>query len=250
MRLVWIACLLGLSLLACGGSSSVPAQTQPPPPPPPEFKLEIRGPGLVYAGEAASIVSAIRAVESPEPSIWSIEGPGVLALDRYGAQPASQGGGLYFIPPATVSGGGDTTTKVYYTTKDLYNGGTKKSPELVIQVKTLKIPMSFQAWAGTERTLGPSGKADDLGARVSPLPFPFSPQTSVTWKLVRTAPTVLDPGSLALIVIQNDDHGSWAVYTAPPTVTQDFDVTITATTHDPWFNLDPVLTWTIHVKKN
>ncbi len=228
MRLVWIACLLGLSLLACGGSSSVPAQTQPPPPPPPEFKLEIRGPGLVYAGEAASIVSAIRAVESPEPSIWSIEGPGVLALDRYGAQPASQGGGLYFIPPATVSGGGDTTTKV----------------------KTLKIPMSFQAWAGTERTLGPSGKADDLGARVSPLPFPFSPQTSVTWKLVRTAPTVLDPGSLALIVIQNDDHGSWAVYTAPPTVTQDFDVTITATTHDPWFNLDPVLTWTIHVKKN
>lgn len=249
MRLVWTPCLLGLSLLACGGSSSGPAQTQPPPPPPPEFKLEIRGPGLVYAGEAASIVSAIRAIESPEPTYWTVEGLGILALDRFGAQPASQGGGLYFIPPTTVPGGQDTTTKVYYTTKDLYNGGLKKSPELVIQVKTLKTPMSFQSWAGTERILGPSGKADDLGARVSPLPFTFNPQTSVTWKLVGTAPSVPDSGSLALTAIQNDDHGSWAVYTAPATVTRDFDVIVTATTHDPWFNLDPVLTWTIHVKK-
>lgn len=204
----------------------------------------------MYAGEAASIVSAIRVVESPEPNIWSIEGPGALTLDRYGAQPASQGGGLYFIPPNTIPGGADTTTKVYYTTMDLYNGGMKKSPELIIQVKTLKVPMDFRR-EGTpaELTVGPSGTATP-GALVSPTPFLFDPQSSVDWKIANASPAVADKGTLTLHPIQVAMNGSLALYTAPSTITQDFDVTVTATTHDPWLNLDPVLTWTIHVKRN
>ncbi|MBI3130916.1 MAG: hypothetical protein HYZ13_06120 [Acidobacteria bacterium] len=171
-----------------------------------------------------------------------------MAKDQLGLEPTTQWGSPYYIPPASVPGGGDTTAKVYFTTKDLYYGGMAKSPELIMQIRTLKEPMKFEGNNALELVVGPGGKID-LGARVLPPPFLFNSRTSIVWNIASTAPAVADPGQVALDPIQNDYRGCLAVYTAPGVVSEDLIVTITAITHDPWFNLDPVLTWKVRVKK-
>ncbi|MBL0313972.1 MAG: hypothetical protein IPP78_14985 [Holophagaceae bacterium] len=245
-----MACLAGA--LGCSGSSNI--VVEPPPPPPPEFLLEISGCGGHYVGDQPNLIAAIRAIESLNPVYWNVDGPGYLASDKEGKQPISTDNGdwrvVWYIPPASIPGGGDATTRIYYRTLDLYNGGLKKSPECIQAIKTLKVPMTFEsAYGNNDQTLSQGGRTD-IGARVFPVPFSWDSWSSVTWRIQGVTPTQTLPGTLTINPIQNDYRGSYAIYTAPISVSHDFDVTITATTHDPWFNLDPVLTWIVHVKKS
>ena len=217
-----------------------------------QLVLRVYGPGSMHVGSQSKAITAERSIESSQPINWTLTGPGRLANPPGSPLPPNQGGGQDYFPPSDLSGGSAAT--VYFTTVDPVNGKTQKSPELTIQLLPVTSPMTMTLYSSgsgnpAEQTIV-AGNDVRFDVQPTPIPAGFWGSTSVQWAIKSVLPSVPDPGSLTDASSVSPESASGRKFHAPANPPSDYDVMITATMHDPWFNLNPVVTMTVHVKKN
>ena len=164
----------------------------------------------------------------------------------------------YYVPPGTVPTGGTTVT----LSMEAYSSISKQwepSPGYTIQVVQQTTPMVFNLGTNPDGSSSPSsitlhpGQTSDavsggLGAWwIYIHPWPLNPAPS--FQLFSDQPFGADLGSVSLV--RPLDGQNWTFnYIAPSVIALPFDITVRATLHDPWFNLDPQVDFTVHLLPN
>lgn len=214
-----------------------------------QLVLKIYGPSTMYAGATGATVTAERSIESSQPINWFLVGLGTISNTPGTTSPPNQGGGQYYLPPATLVTGSGVAT-IYYTTIDPVNNKSQTSPSLSIQLLPVTTPMSFVVDPAipADQTIV-AGNDARFTVAATPIPAGFSGNSSVQWTIKSVTPQVPSPGGLMNTTVTPEWYSS-RTFHAPVNPPSDYDVVISATMHDPWFNIDPVVTMMVHVKKN
>lgn len=216
-----------------------------------QLVLKVYGPSKMYVGSQSAVITAERSIESSNPIQWAMSGSGRIANPSGSTAPPNQGAAQDFFPPTGLSGG--TSASIWFTTVDPVNGKSQTSPTLVVELIPVASPMTLTPYAsGTGDPTDQSIVAgNEVRFTVEPKPTPagFNGASSVQWTIMSVSPLVPTPGSLSDTTVTPLYYSS-RTFKAPVNPPSDYDVVIRASMHDPWFNSDPVVTLTVHVKKN
>lgn len=252
------AALLSL-LLACPGSGDPGLVTGPPSGDPIAFQYD--GPTQVVAGSYGTLWQILTSPQVLGGNRLHLNGPGTLmdggrnVLDLSSSNLPNGG---YYVPPATVPAGGTTATlsmEAYWTPTQQWF----RSPDYTIQVVQQTVPMSFQLGSNPDGSSSPnsitlhpgensdvvSGKSAAWWIYIHPWPLDPNPQ----FQFFSNQPQGTDLGTVTLIRALDSQNRTFT-FTAPSVITNPFDVTVRATLHDPWFNLDPHVDFTVHLVPN
>lgn len=217
------------------------------PPSPSPLAFQYMGPTQVVAGSYGDIWQIFT-----EPQVFGgnklhFSGPGTLTdlfrnpLDLSLSNLQAQG---YYVPPATVPAGGATVTlsmEAYWTPTQQWI----QSPAYTIQVVPLAAPMAYEVDFGSP-TVATLHQGESSGFTVKVTPRPLDIQQQVV--LVPAQPTSSDLGTATSVWIT---PAEWGIhYVAPSIISVPMDITVRATAHDPWFNLDPHVDFTVHLVPN
>lgn len=249
-------------LLACPGGGDRGLITAPPPPDGNTLAFQWNGPAQIAAGSYGSPWDVLTSPQVFSGSRVYLNGPGVLLdllrtapLDLSRSDLSPQG---WYVPPATVPTGG-TTINLSIDALSPFTHKWEHSQNFPIQVVQQTTPMVFRLgtnYDGTSSpsaiTLHPGQTSDSVSGKlaawwidIQPWPLNLPPQ----FQLTSNQPQSTDIGSVNLI--RSLDSQTWTFnFTAPSVIANPFDVTVRATLHDPWFNLDPHVDFTVHLVPN
>jgi hypothetical protein len=216
-----------------------------------QLVLKIYGPSKMYVGSQSAVITAERSIESSQPINWVLSGPGRISNPAGSTAPPNQGAAQDYFPPPNLAGG--TSASISFTTIDPVNGKSQTSPSLAIELLPVTTPMTLTVYAsGTGDPVDQTIVAgNELRFTVEPKPTPagFNGASNVQWSITSVTPQVPAPGTLTDSTVTPMFYSS-RTFRAPAGPPSDYDVVIKATMHDPWFNIDPAVTMTVHVKKN
>lgn len=256
MSRVWLLSVLLLpALVACPGNLGDHGATGPSDN---SMAFQFDGGNQTVAG---SYGSSWRILTSPQVFSGSklhLNGTGTIVddnrvpLDLTRSDLPNEG---YYIPPVTVPDGGITV----YLTMESINPFTKQwesSSAYPIQVIKQTMPMIFRLGTNPDGsnspssiTLGPGQTSDAVSGALCAWwiyiqPWPLNPEPH--FQLSSSQPSGTDLGSVNLV--RPLDGQNWTFnYTAPTVITIPYDVKIRAILHDPWFDLDPFVDFTVHL---
>ena len=245
------AMMMSFFVMACGGGGS------PPPPPPPgggggpdrsAYTLRVDGPLYTYAGGATiSLGAHSDIVVFDHVPRWTMEGPGTFTNPTPGTPDPLVGWSMRYTPPVQLPNG-PIKVKFRFTVYNILRKADQTSPDGEVEVRVVEKPMELSPGQNQslERTIK-AGEQAVFGLYVLPVkPLGYAPQVTVN----SVTPPVANPGRIVPAIESGHNIESAAIFEAPPTVTQDYDVVLTYTAWDPWFNKQAnTLTFTVHVKK-
>ena len=207
------------------------------------------GPTQVVAGSYGGLWQILSNPQVLGGNRLHLTGPGTLmdggrnVLDL-GNSNLPNGG--WYVPPATVPVGGTPVTlsmEAYWTLTQQWF----RSPDFTIQVVQQTTPMIYtiDPRSTTSATLH-AGQTATFGGIVTPRPLDFQQ----SFLIVPNQPTTADLGTVRLTTFPLPS-GEWGVdYLAPVSIATPIDITVRALAHDPWFNLDPQVDFTVHLVPN
>jgi len=175
-----------------------------------------------------------------------MSGPGVLMDGGRNVMDLSSSNlpnGGWYVPPETVPEEGTTVTlsmEAYWKLSQQWF----RSQDFTIKVVRQTNPMTYCITDGdvSSGTVH-AGQVFDSGVKVIPLPLNFKQSLVLTSSPSNPSQ---DLGMASFINYVTNDI--WTVhYQAPQRVETAFDVTIQAIGHDPWFNEDRSVFYTVHV---
>lgn len=241
--------LLLPGLMACGPQLPVGDPVQPPPQGE-CLTLNIAGGDTAYAGGFRLYLSGDRSpITSSDPLNWYLEGPGALT----GAGGCNTCAGQDYVPPATLPNNQPVTVKIYFTTKCPTTGVLQRSPDKLITVKPVLEPMVLIATDDSASQTGIPGSTAYFGVTPTPAPVDFTDMTLADPKSVTWTQEVVPAVANAVHFVWIGGNYSWTSavkFDIPAQVEQDYDVQLTATMWDPWFQRNATLVQILHVKKN
>ncbi len=242
-----LASILLPLMLACH-SSGDPAPTVPDPNGN-SLTFQFNGQTTAVAGSWGTSWAILASPQVIGGNRLHLNGPGTLVdvgrnvLDLNSSGLPNAG---YYIPPATVPAGGTTVTmsmEAYWTPTQQWI----RSPDYSIQVVQQTMPMSYAIYPGppTSVTLH-SGQTAFFAGTVIPRPLDFQQN----FVIIPDQPTTADLGTAKLTTAPLPPI-EWGVdYVAPSVITTPMNLTVRAVAHDPWFNLDPHVDFTVHLIPN
>jgi len=248
-----------LLLSACHIEGDKGLVTSPPTGTPITFQYV--GPTQVVAGSYGGYWGILSSPQVFGGNRLHLTGPGTLmdggrnVLDLTSSNLPNGG---WYVPPATVPASGTTVTlsmEAYWQLTQQWC----RSPDFTIQVVQQTSPMIFRLGTNPDGssspsniTLRPGQTSDALSGGTGAWwiyvhPWPFDPKPQ--FQLTSNQPQGTDIGSVDLV--RPLDGQIWTFnFTAPPSIAGPIDVNIRAILHDPWFNLDPQVDFTVHLVPN
>lgn len=245
--MIFLGTLLLPALLACPGGADHGLVTNPPSGDPIGFQFN--GQTQAVAGSWGTSWQILTSPQVFGGNRLHFSGPGTLTddsrnpLDLTRSDLSAEG---WYIPPATVPAGGATVT----LSMEAYWQLTKQwvsSPNYTIRVVQQTTPMNYTVDPrSTSSATLHAGQTTTFGGIVTPRPVDFQQH----FVIIPSQSTTADLGTATLTTFPLSS-GEWGVdYKAPLVITAPMDITVRAIAHDPWFNLDPQVDFTVHLVPN